>query len=303
MEVDMNENKQGSSKSNLYTEEHLGKALSLFIQEMDLVESNIGKIYGTEKNRRMITGLQSDDGYDNCDLCCSSKNKHNIINKLKYKNKDLVEIMSNSMDKFNVSEDTKNQLIERYRLFEDDKLVSNIFKQGSKCLVNILDDGRKFKEGSINTIFWELDTDGNLGIRYIITVGTGFECKKVKTDISKFGIELRKISGDNSLGSKANLKLLRATNYGIIKTPVLKYGNYKVIFDNVCAYFKNNEDTYIIGYWANGFNKFIKNDNYKLLENLKNLETAFRQNLDYVYLNKKFIAPYGTIEENVLEIK
>lgn len=287
-----------------HCERHIGRNMALFIQNLDVTETHIGDVIYKD---RLTSGFQLTAENSKCDLAFTSRNK--VKNSGKFKavfneNKDLKTLMNEALKAYNVDEEIANGILEKYTKFEENKLVSNIFTINEDCMVTPEDKRKSFVHGKVNFITWQLDNNGELHIRYGVKTSNLAQALTTKVHIENFGSNIRKTSGDKSLGSTANTKVLKPTSFGVFRPAVLRYVDEFIAFDNQCIYYGKDEsdDVLIIGVWGNDQNKFIETPEYSKIKRKITLNRELKNNLDYIYANRKFIAPYGTLEENTIMI-
>lgn len=311
------------------TELRSGYSIARLIREVDMVESRIGSISdGTSTGPRYLitTGMQVDSMGTPTHILGDCRISLEVSQKLRsIRGKSAASLLKQYID------DSKSpdgaQLMEKLRNIESNKLLLTPIKPKMSCEVmveeEVLDERldslpdsertikkrSRIKTSTIEIVKWFTDTKtGQLRCCILTEVLDGTSGKRAKIDIEEYGSKLFLTDIERSIkvGANTEHKLIRMTRYGYIKPiKILNNLGNGLIIDNSFVYSLSSYDTdgnelTPIAYWNNAdelvgdetFNKIQKTMLYK----------AIKKNMVYVAQHRRYIAPSGTADYNVVTI-
>lgn len=281
---------------------HSGKALVNFLNNADMINTNIGD-YKSRNNDGVQDLVVS--GYQVWDEGAPSWLLTGISTTLdaspKFKNiysKTPNQVVKAYCESAGISKEETNELIDKIQRLNKNRLLVLPFKPRTQFTTDIGRDS-KTVETTISSVKWSTDKDTfrlNCVITFKFPDANGKEnhCKYSITDyIDKFKMSSLEM---HSKDEKHDKRLIKVTDHGIFKPIALREDNMIVAIDGTYMYTTINGNTHIIGYWDD-------KDNLVINSNIKSAAIKkIKDNVGFLKNHRRFIAPYLMYDANEIKI-
>ena len=303
MEIDKCNSCQGVDKCRSYCALHAGKALVNFIYMMDTIETKIGEYSSREiggKHDLIFYGHQIYDVKSPSWLLTDISTTLDITNKFKNAfDKNVIQIAKEYLKHVEVAKNIEQDIIDRIRKINANKLLALPFRPQSRYLVSFNDSGKK-RLGEINNIKWVTNKTTNKLECTITFIEIGDPDHttirlSVEDYLDKFTFESHTLS----YKVDANVyKWIKTTKHGFFKPIEFTDKNVTVAIDGTYLYYTANNETIIIGGWTSNNNLVLMNNNIK-----NDIVNKILKNADFLSYHRKYIAPYSLYEANKINLK
>lgn len=303
----------GIDKCNKFCEMHMGVNLINFISNIDFIETQIGEFkedYKTGKTSYIVSG-HSIESYGNPVYIMSSlETSIDASGKFKPCNgRTPQQILHAYLDTLDMTSEVKTKSMEIFKQFNSNKLMPMPLKPGEECEATYQDNTGKSNTAvcKIQSVRWNADKDtGKIKCKIIISIekGNSFDtsCKMVQIPITEYGTNIKLPKLERMLkSSEMDRDMIKMTDIGFIKPIQISDSKYTIALDNTYLYRVSDNRTFIIGRWQgtkivdfmSGMDPILKSAAYKRILNA----------IAYIDRHRRFIAPYGLYEPNVLIAK
>lgn len=312
MEIGMQECKQciGIDNCNKYCAKKAGKTLADYIINIDKVETEIGELRKPirvgDPTLIIIGHILAGDVPTFVMRELTSDIKINSNSKFKtFKGKNVIGVLK-------AYTNTLDQQMYKDRIAEANSILKNInsnktmvlpIKLSTKVNVETEDAAghKKAMHGIINALTWRINKDtGKLDTKVSVTLGNTFNSKKtLNVDLGEYGDEFIIENIVSTLKTaEIQTELIKLNNEGMIRPIIIKDKTMCIGVDCRHLYMINDNETIVIGKWTEkGLDEFGVTKSIKNTKAYKKFNEAMR----YVESHKKYIAPLGLIEENIVE--
>jgi len=278
----------------------IGAALARFLREIDTIESDIGDMVitpGKEQDALRVSGLMV-DASDRCNLLSTTDISLDCTPKFnKAFNKSVIYILNNYIKECNCHDG--KALRQGLKMLESNKLLVAPIKPRDAVEVEL---GNRKYVTSVHSIKWVNNKETKRLEYNIITERIPeIENKRVKLNIKDYGDKILLLDVERLENMDDDKrKSIHMTSYGIISTVVVNGGGDAFIVDNSYMYRLEANKAKIVGEWVG--NKMVvdikgnnKQDKSKALKYLEN-------NIDYISKHRRYIAPYGLSDYNIITL-
>jgi len=297
-----------NEQCNKHCELNAADVLVRFIRDITTIESRIGEFEDTSgKSAKLITsGMQIDNTNNPTDILTDISTPIDVTKKFKTLfNKTPLALLNQYIKVVNPPD--ADVLRDKFRKIESNRLLIMPIRPEMSCEVYIDNDKDtkskgNFKKTTIEAIrWWNNPNTHTLECTIITEVIDGTTNKRGKISITDYGIKLRLVDVERSLNnSDIDRQVISMTRYGYIKPiAVLDKNDNGIIIDGTYMYLADKGSVNPIAYWKNkGFtgediyNEITKTAAYKKI----------KKSLNYIWQHRRFIAPYGFVDYNRIDI-
>ena len=292
---------------NRYCLIHAGKALYNFLSNIDTTETRIGEYESRTPggvNDLVISGHQLYDVNNQSWILTDIKTSLKASSKFEEVfDKNASQILTLFCRKADLSKEEFNNILEKARKIDRNKLLILPIKPNLECSVMVEESPNRFikRECRINYLKWTTNEEN-----YELECTVCFEFqhsenrKPYKLPITDYMNKFEITSMDIQVKSRGNdLSLIEMTNDGIIKPIVIIDGNKEIAIDGTFIYGRINGEVRIIGEWDKN-DKMVLNTDKKILSS-----TALNKltsNEAYIRLHKRYMAPYMLYKPNIIRV-
>lgn len=302
-------NNCNSEHCNKYCEMLVGKALMQFVCSLDTVKSNIGEMRHSETASSdkgyKVTGLQLDYGDVKSDLLSPISVSLETVQKFKeFMGVPAIRLLKMYLDTLDSAnqEDVRN-VIARYNSISFNTLLVRPFNNGTEFYISYTEDSGKVKTivAKLSSTIWCTDRNtGRLYGKFVFKLDeAGYHGKIFKALFEDYGKLIKVKSYSNAAEKESSKDLIRMTRHGIVKPIVIKAKDHSIATDGRSIYRIKDGKITVLSNVENS--KFIPIDGSA--EGLKSKAyDILKKNWASIELHKKLIAPFGTFEENTIEV-
>ena len=276
----------------------VGFALAQLLRGIDVIESHIGNIskkVNDNDKELVISGLTINKNREFCDLLSDASISIDRTNKF-YKafGKTALEILRGYTTASKCPDGV--ELISRLKGIERNKYLIEPIKPGTE--VTIQHDNKTLRTRIDTNRWFSCKETGRLECVLISDKIPELLNKRVRVGIEDYGKKITNVDTEREF-SKLNRDIISMTKFGLIKPIALQNKNDVIILDNQYIYNVTDDKAMIIGSWDNGKLAGMERAKDKIGSIYKRLEVYVK----YVSKHKKYIAPYGLMECNILSVK
>lgn len=285
-----------------------GCALAKFLNEVDMVETEIGdvkscdgsSIQGTPRYL-VVTGGILVKGSSLCNVLKDASSKIVINSKFKsIEDKSALRILKDYLKEASYSENVSEELCERLRNIESNKYIVSPFKISSHCKASGIDGMAGKADMVIHGARWDTDSNGEMQ-HLVLMNGIGFTSEKIyKTPITEYGKSLVLSDIDRMNTNPDSWECIEMTQYSFIRpVRVIVDGKTNLVCDNTFLYKEDiaaGGDTKVtpVAYWDSN-NKLVWGEEGAKLQRSK-VYKQFKVYEDMVSKHRRFIAPYRLVD-------
>lgn len=278
----------------------VGYTLAQLLRGVDTLETNIGNIKNVMNDGEslIVSGYSINYRGESCDLLSNASIAVDISSKFgKAFGKSALELLKTYI-KSSKCEDGL-ELVAKFRAIQSNKLLIEPIKPGIE--VNVAFKGRDVRT-RIDTSKWRYNSESKQLECVVITDKIpAASNKRLKILLESYGKEITSVDVEREF-SKINRDIISMTKFGLIRPIAIRDDLGILIIDNQYAYFIGDGDdkVSIAGGWSLG--KLAGLEKYKKRINrltFKKLEECVK----YLGKHKRYIAPYGLLDCNVINSK
>ncbi len=284
----------------------VGDNLVRFLREIDTVESKIGDFASGSGSPLIVSGMQLDPTGNPAYILSDISVSIDISKKFGAAfNKSAMAILNEYIRL--VDPPDKNELREKLKNMDSNKILIVPIKTHSNCevLVPIGRDNKvqeTIKNTNVSAIKWESNQKTNtLECSILTDVIEGLVTKRAKIKIEDYGTKLKLTDVERVINSsEADRTLIKMTRFGYIR-PIAITDKKKngIIIDNTYMYLLDGETIKTIAYWEK--NTLVGEETFKDIEKSA-LFKKVKKSLNYIGQHRRFIAPYGLVDCNIVEV-
>lgn len=300
----------GSDNCNKYCDLQLGASMVNFISGVDTCETQIGEFSKDSRSGKIayicsghIIDSGSTPAYILSDLQTNidASGKFKVCGGLQPQ-----QIMQNYINILKVPQDAKDAAMIQFSKFNSLKQLPVPFKPGLECEVTVVNgEQSKISPAKIFSIRWTADhKSGKMSCLVVCSLDKGVldnNLKLVKIPITEYGNLMRLPHIERSLkSSEIKRETIKCTDLGIIKPIVVKDGKITLAIDGSHMFKIVDTRVFIIGTWKNG--KMV--DVQSGMQQIKDAKAYkyLKSAINYIEKHRRFIAPYGVYDENIIEL-
>lgn len=292
----------GLDNCSKYCVMHAGKAIFNFFSGIDTVESKIGELTssvpGSNIKDYVVSGHYIELGQSPSwistrlsDTVLGAQNKF-----LRIADRSLIDIVREYCNENSIPNSICDEVVKKMINISSNKELILPFKPSVICKID--NDSYGIHEWKISGVEWKTDKEDHT-LKCVIYMKPN---NPNNSKLMKFGIEsyleMFRISGLDiqAAGRKSDGKIIKMTQHGVIKPIEFKSKTNTVAVDGTYAYLVEENKTTIIGEWKHDSLEMITNPNCNTFDRMM-------ENINAIRGHRRYIAPYGTLEPNVVNVR
>lgn len=300
----------GLEKCNKYCQLQAGINLVNFIKGIDIVDTKIGELREDHKTKKLayiVSGHMVEavgaPTYMLSDLDVAIDASGRFTS---YAGMTPQQLLRAYLDSMGVSEEIKESSIKTFKEFNGNKKLPIPIKAGAECEITVKENNKTITlDCKTLSIKWDSDKKNGKLTCYVLCEIEKHTLENntriVKIPVSEYGESIRLPQIERTLkSSETDREMIKMTSVGYIKPIVISDDKFVLALDGQHLYRIVDDKIFIIGNWKNGkiadFNNgtdsVIKSKAYKKLHNAAS----------YIDRHRRFIAPYGMMEVNKIEL-
>lgn len=287
----------------------VGDNMVRFLREIDTIESKIGEFSNDDlssKTKYIISGMQIDYTGNPTYLLADISTPIDVSKKFGSALSKTAMSLLNDYIKASEIEDGQ-ELKDKLRKIENNKLLIVPVKPKMNCEVLIKNEkeGKSkevLKSTHIDIVKWLNNSKTNTLECMIITdVIEGASGKRCKVNLEEYGDRFRLSDIERSMtNSDVDRGLIKMSRFGYVRPVALVDKNKNgVILDNTYMYLVDGDNIKTIAYWDK--NELKGEEIYKEMTKTI-LYKKIKKNLNYIWQHRRFMAPYGLVDCQVVEV-
>ncbi|MCL4417392.1 MAG: hypothetical protein M1365_11960 [Actinobacteria bacterium] len=287
-----------------YCIESAGEALNHFINNIDVVESDIGNYRNSSREsgiNMVVISTQTLVLYFVAHLLSTLDVGLEVNSQFnEFMGKTPVQILKGYLNKNN---EGCSDTLEKLKGIISNKHVLVPFKPDTECIISIESSNIKSKAIKISSVIWKMDRETNKfqGKILIYVKSIGKNSGVYKLPFEEYGKSFKIESIERSIkNSNIDRESVKFNRFGIINPLVINDGRNEIALDCCNLYIILNNSVNIIGKW--GINGTINETDEAISLHKTKAYKYLKTNLDYIEKHKRFIAPFGLVESNKIRL-
>ena len=286
---------------------NVGCNLAKFLREVDTIESKIGDISAggdISSDSYIISGMEYDRRKSVADLLSSMSTSIDISQKFSSVfNKSATMLLNDYIKAVDPTDGA--ELRDKLKKIEGNKLLLLPIKPDAMCEVLVPTKNAKqdsaYKNTKVAILKWTSNINTGKLECTIITDVIDTNRKRCKINIEDYGDKIKLTDIERSIASsEINKQMVKMTRFGYIKpVAVVAKDGSGIIIDNTYLYTIEGRNIKLAASWDNGdFSGEELYEGVKKTEVFKKVSKRFK----YIWQHRRFIAPYGLSECNIIKI-
>ncbi len=289
----------GSARKDYYASSFtVGYALAQLLRCVDTVESHIGDIgkrISDGDRELVVSGVTINQKKEYCDLLSDASISIDRTNKF---NRAFGKTALELLREYTIESKCidRDDLISKLKGVEKNKYLIEPIKPGTEVIIQ--HDNRTLRTRVDTNKWYSCKETNRLECMLISDKVPELLNKRVTVGLEDYGKRIMSVDVEREFG-KLNRNIISMTKFGIIKPIALQNKKDVTIIDNQYVYRVDEDKAIIRVGWTIGILAGMDKSRDKLGGLYKVLEVYMR----YIGNHKKYIAPYGLMECNILNVK
>lgn len=300
---------QSLDKCERYGSKEAGMVLAHFLSTIDTMRSDIGGYRnGTRHNDKplLVTGMQVKHLDSPVHILSGIDTSIEVSGKFnRYLGKTPMILLREYLATLEGKQEYVKAVTRKLKEISGNTQLIVPFKPKEQCLISLSDEYKTYKNelADLEYVMWGIDKETNrFQGKIIVKLSNSKRSGGThKINFEQYGKAFKIQSIENSLKrSRINRESVEMTRFGYVKPLLVKDKNIELALDGVNIYLITNDGAIIVGDW-NSLGSTTGNQLVKSLEK-HSAYKYIQKNLEFIEKHKRFIAPFGLVETNEIQL-